>query len=75
MKMGVLVTSRDEPDIVDALHNIDARMRMENCQAEMEIDIKSYINHHLETDAKFKYVSSSVKADIKSSLNEKCAVM
>lgn len=67
--MSVLVTSRDEPDTVDALHNIGMRMRMENCQADMEINIESYINHRLETDAKFRCVSSLfVKVDIKSSL-------
>jgi hypothetical protein len=72
--VNVLITSRDELDIREALHSF-ARLRMESRLEEMNLDIRFYIDSRLQSDSKLQWLNSSVKTDIVSLLNSKSAGM
>lgn len=74
-RLNILVTSREKYDIEDAFQTFRScsRIRMENCRAEMDRDIKLYIDHRLEVGASFKGLGPSVKADIRHSLSKRSA--
>jgi hypothetical protein len=72
--VNILVTSRDEPDIREALHCF-ARLRMESRLEEMNLDIRYYIDSRLQSESKLQWLNSSVKTDIVSLLNSKSAGM
>lgn len=73
-KISMLVTSREEADIEGAFQSF-SRLRIEKRRPEVDRDIKSYIDQRLEVDAGLKGLPPSVKADIRLSLNGKCAGM
>jgi hypothetical protein len=72
--INILITSRDESDIQEALHSF-TRLRIESRLNDMDRDIRYFINNRLQSDRKLQWLNSSVKADIAGSLNTKSAGM
>jgi hypothetical protein len=66
--INVLVTSRDEPDISQALLE-SRRFSLESHSPEVSEDIRSYIDSRLQSESGFLWLSPSAKADIQRSLN------
>ena len=65
---NVLVSSRDEADVREALLNFP-RMPLEASSACLERDIDSYINHRLSHDREFKWLKQSFQQTIRERLN------
>jgi hypothetical protein len=66
----VIITSRGEPEIQQALHFFK-ELRIENNLQAVDQDIRNYINHRLESDRKLFWLNPGIKSDIIASLNEK----
>lgn len=73
-QVGILVTSREEHDIKDALPTA-SRITLESHNLEMKRDISIYIDYRLEHDKVLKDLPSTVKHNIRTSLNRRCAGM
>lgn len=75
LAVKVLVTSRNELEIEDALSSSFSRLRLEYQRNEVDRDIKVYVEHRLGTDVRLKYLPAAVKTEIQQSLEEKSAGM
>lgn len=75
LAVKVLVTSRNELEIEDALSSSFSRLRLEYQRNEVNRDIKVYVEHRLGTDVRLKYLPAAVKTEIQQSLEEKSAGM
>lgn len=73
-RISVLVSSREEMDIKDALKSF-MHVRLESHTKDVDEDIKSYIEHRLVSDQRLQSLQSSLKEDIKQSLRAKSAGM
>ena len=62
-RISVLVTSRDEVDIKDALTSFK-RVQIEHHVKKVDEDIKSYIEHRLSFDARLRKLQPSLKENI-----------
>ncbi|KAF2187578.1 hypothetical protein K469DRAFT_661544 [Zopfia rhizophila CBS 207.26] len=72
--ISILITSRAENDI-EVAFAAHPRLRIENCQVEVEHDIQSYIDKRLLENPSLRKLPQAVKTDIKDSLMEKCKGM
>jgi hypothetical protein len=72
--LSVLITSREEVEMQAGLYAFN-HMRIEGHLAEVNVDVKSYINHRLSSERRLQWLNDSVKDDIASLLIEKSAGM
>ncbi|KAH7411469.1 hypothetical protein BKA64DRAFT_704576 [Cadophora sp. MPI-SDFR-AT-0126] len=72
--LNVLISSRDETDIREALSDFQ-RIRLEAVSACLNDDIDLYINHRLSHDRKFKWLKESFQQIIRHCLSTKAKGM
>ena len=68
MLLNILVSSRDEVDIREALSDFP-RMRLEAASANLDRDIDSYINYRLAHDRDFKWLKASFQQTMRDCLS------
>lgn len=72
--LNVLVSSRDEFDIREALSAFP-RLRLETASASLDHDIGSYINHRLSHDREFKWLKETFRLTIQERLSSQAKGM
>jgi len=70
LQMNLLITSRNENDIHEALSEFP-RLCIENFSSEVVEDIGLYINSRLDNDKKLQWLNPIIKSDIQRSLKTK----
>ncbi|KAK8108213.1 uncharacterized protein PG998_010226 [Apiospora kogelbergensis] len=68
VRVSVLITSRNEIDIEDALQSLP-RLQLEARRAEVDSDIEKYIEQRIEAHDSMKFLAPPIKAEIQNSLH------
>jgi len=72
--ISIFLTSRHELDIQDALASFEL-VQMEGWTREVDEDIKTYIDHRLQTDRSLLRLKPSVRDEISACLHERSCGM